>query len=107
MDTVLADVRKILGGEMVPNNFDPQIIIHINTVLAISDQLSDMLAKKVVDKDTVWEDIIPNIEENEAIKSYVGLKVKKMFDPPTSSVLMTSLDENIRELEWRIGVDSK
>lgn len=107
MDTVLADVRKILGGEMVPNNFDPQIIIHINTVLAISDQLSDMLVKKVVDKDTVWEDIIPNIEENEAIKSYVGLKVKKMFDPPTSSVLMASLDENIKELEWRIGVNSK
>ena len=38
----------------------------------------------------------------EAVKSYVGAKVRQMFDPPTTGALKEALDNTVKELEWRL-----
>lgn len=101
-DTVLASTKMVLGGEMVPTAFDDQILMHINTVFMTLDQLGVTVAIKHVLSDTTWEDAIPDIADNEAIKTYVGLKVRLIFDPPTISSVLSSLESMIEELEWRI-----
>lgn len=40
----------------------------------------------------------------EAVKSYVALKVKLLFDPPQSSTVMEAVKNQISELEWRLYV---
>lgn len=37
------------------------------------------------------------------IKNYVYLKVKLVFDPPTSSFVVESIKQSISEYEWRIN----
>lgn len=40
----------------------------------------------------------------ELLKSYVHLKVKLLFDPPSSSALIEVINSQIKELEFRISV---
>ena len=39
------------------------------------------------------------------VKTYIYLKVRLMFDPPTSGVLIDSMNNMISELEWRLYVE--
>ena len=41
------------------------------------------------------------------IKSYVYLKVRLLFDPPSSSSVSDSMRNMISELEWRINVEGE
>ena len=45
----------------------------------------------------------------EAVKSYMYLKVRLLFDPPASSTVMESMNRLANEFEWRlyIAVDYK
>ena len=38
----------------------------------------------------------------EETKQYVWLKVKMVFDPPTSTAIKAAYDERIKELEWTL-----
>lgn len=56
----------------------------------------------ITDANATWNDLIQDTKKIEAIKSYVYLKVKLMFDPPASSTVIDSIKNQIQELEWRI-----
>lgn len=102
MDKILETVRKILGGDWVSESFNPELILHINSVVAILDQLGVSITTRIVTEDTTWDELIPNIELVEEVKTYLSLKVKKIFDPPTGSSAINALDETIAECEYRI-----
>lgn len=38
-----------------------------------------------------------------AIKTYVYISVKLVFDPPTSAAVITSYENRLNKLEWRIS----
>lgn len=106
MDSILTTVKKLLGIEEEYEIFDMDIIIHINSVFNILHQLGIGPEEgfAITDKTTYWSDYIPNnaILLN-MVKSYVGLKVRKLFDPPTGAAAEAS-NELINELEWRINL---
>lgn len=47
---------------------------------------------------------VANPSQLEAVKSYVYLKVKLLFDPPLSSSVIEATNRMISELEWRLNV---
>lgn len=106
MDSILTSIKKLLGISEDVDNFDTDIIIHINSVLMILNQLGVGPAEgfSISDKTAKWIDFIPNDSSIEAVKSYVYLKVRLMFDPPTSSAAIESINKLIAEYEWRINV---
>lgn len=106
MDSILTSIKKLLGISEDVDNFDTDIIIHINSVLMILNQLGVGPAKgfSISDKTAKWSDFIPNDSSIEAVKSYVYLKVRLMFDPPTSAAAIESMNKLISEYEWRINV---
>ena len=61
----------------------------------------------IKDKYALWSDFIPDVKTLEAVKSYIYLKVRMLFDPPTSSSLMNAMEQNMKELEWRLNVASE
>lgn len=104
MDSILTSVKKLLGIAEEYEAFDADIIMHINTVFTILNQLGvGTDGFYITDKTAVWEDFIPG-RGIEAVKTYVGLKVRTMFDPPTNSAVMQAIEKNISELEWRLNV---
>lgn len=105
MDSILTSVKKIIGIAEEDDSFDTDIIIHINTVFMILSQLGMESVDNfsISDKYALWSDIIPEGYSLEAIKTYVALKVRMIFDPPTGGVA-DAIKNNISELEWRINV---
>ena len=109
--SILTSIKKLLGIAEEDTSFDQDIIMHINTVFAILSQLGAGPANgfSIEDDSAIWEDYLGNATNLELVKSYIYMKVRSMFDPPTSSILADAMNKNISELEWRINttVDPK
>lgn len=111
MSSILNDVKQMCGlnTEYDDPHFDPQLIIHINTTLSILNQLGvGKYGFFIEDDGAEWEDFINSEQADlnlQDIKTYVGLKVRMMFDPPSSSAHIQSLDNIIKELEWRMNIE--
>lgn len=106
MESILTSIKKLLGIADEYKHFDVDIIMHINSVFSILTQLGVGPSKgfSISDELATWEDYIPNSTNLEAVKSYVYMKVRLLFDPPTSSAAIESMKQLISELEWRINV---
>jgi len=106
MESILTSVKKLLGVQESYTNFDSDIIMHINTVFATLNQLGvgPELGFMIDDATDSWNDYITAYNIN-MVKSYMYLKVRLLFDPPTSSVLMESMKNTIAELEWRLNIE--
>ena len=107
MESILTSIKKLLGMPEEYEAFDTDIIIHINAVIMILNQLgvgpTDGFVIK--DKTSVWTNYITDETKIELVKSYMYLKVRLLFDPPTSSAVMESINRQISEFEWRLNVE--
>ena len=105
MESILTSIKKLLGITEDYTAFDPDIIMHINTVFAILTQMGvgPKEGFSISDDTASWDEFISNKLYYEPVKSYVHLKVKLLFDPPMSSAVMESINRMISELEWRLN----
>ena len=105
--SILISTKKILGIDKDYTVFDLDIITHINSAFSTLTQLGVGPAEgfMIEDDSAVWTDFIdpPDFQYN-SVKSYVFLKVKQLFDPPHTSYLITAVEKQIQELEWRLNV---
>lgn len=106
MNSILTSIKKLLGIDESYTEFDQDIIMHINSVFMILRQLGvgPQNGFSISDKTSVWTDYISDMSKLELIKSYVYMKVRLMFDPPTNSALQESMKQIIAEMEWRLNV---
>lgn len=106
MDSILTSVKKLLGISAEYTNFDTDIIIHINTAFATLNQLGvgPSYGFAIEDKYAMWEEYITTTNMT-MVKTYIYLKVRLLFDPPTSTALLESLKQSISELEFRLLVE--
>ncbi len=107
MESILTSVKKLLGIDKDYTHFDNDLIMHINSVFMVLTQLgvgpSEGFA--ISDANAMWSDFIGEDDKNfQAIKTYVYMKVRLMFDPPLSSAVLDSMSRTICELEWRLNV---
>ena len=106
MDSILTSIKKLLGITEEYENFDQDIIMHINSAFMILNQLGvgPKSGFSISDKSSTWDEFIPESSNLEAVKTYIHLKVKLMFDPPLSSTVIEAIKSQINELEWRLNV---
>lgn len=106
MESILTSIKKLLGIPEDYEHFDTDIIIHINSALATLPQLGVGPAQgfSIKDKTATWDSVLLGRTDVENIKSYIYLKVRMIFDPPTSSAVIEAFKSQIAELEWRINV---
>ena len=106
MESILTSIKKLLGITEEYDQFDPDIIMHINSVFMILTQLGVGPAEgfSIEDDTAVWTDFIQDVKKLESVKTYIYLKVKLSFDPPLSSAVIESMNRLINELEWRLNV---
>lgn len=109
MGSILDSVKKCLGIDNQYTVFDPDLIIHINSVFFTLNQLGvgPEDGFSISDNSAVWNDYIPEGSKLEAVKSYMYLKVRMLFDPPTSSFVLTSMENMAKEYEWRLNVQTE
>ena len=102
--SILTSVKKNLGLAEAYTAFDADILLHINSVFGNLSQLGigPEEGYEITDATAVWADYFTDKNLN-AIKTYVYLRVRLLFDPPTTSYHITALNEQIREFEWRLS----
>jgi hypothetical protein len=106
MESILTSIKKLLGIAEEYEHFDADIIMHINSVLMILNQLGVGPAEgfSIEDDTSTWMEFLPDTTSLEAVKTYVHLRVKLLFDPPLNSSVIESINRMISELEWRINL---
>lgn len=105
MESILTSIKKLLGITEEYEQFDQDIIIHINTVLVTLNQLGVGPAEgfNVADKEDTWADFLgDNMLLQGNVITFVYLSVKMLFDPSLSSAVLAATERQIKELEWRI-----
>lgn len=107
-DSILTSTKKTLGIEESYTVFDQDILMHINSVLSIVTQLGigPESGFMINDSTAIWVDFLGvDSQKLNAVKTYVYLRVRLLFDPPATSYLLTAMHEQMRELEWRLNVE--
>lgn len=109
MESILTSIKKLLGIEEDYTHFDADLIMHINSVFMILTQIGVGPAKgfSIQDAETTWYEFLPEDSNLEAVKTFIHLKVKLMFDPPSNSSHLESIKQLISELEWRLNVSAE
>jgi hypothetical protein len=104
--SILNSTKKILGIAEDYTVFDLDIITHINTAFSTLTQLGVGPAQgfMINDASAVWTDFIGDDLQYNSVKSYIFLRVRQLFDPPSTSYLIAAVDKQIQELEWRLNV---
>ena len=105
-EKILPSVKKALGIPEDHKEFDPDIVLHINSTLSKLYQMGVGPRDKpyqIEGENDEWVDFLEDKDELAMAKSFVYIEVRLMFDPPTAS-LLTSLQERQKEYEWRLTV---
>ena len=108
MDSILTSIKKLLGIEEDYTHFDEDIIMDINSALMVVNQLGvgPVDGFLITSKTETWLDFIGDRKDMATVKSFIHLKVKLLFDPPTSSFVLDSINRQINEFEWRINTQT-
>lgn len=106
MESILTSIKKMLGITEEYQHFDADIIMHINSVFMVLNQLGVGPPEgfMIEDDSAVWSDFIPEGKQLGTVKSYIYLRVRLIFDPPTSSAVIESMNSIIREFEVRLNL---
>ena len=106
MDSILDSTKKILGLDPEYDVFDVDIISHINSAFFTLNQLGVGPAEgfMILDNTSTWALFLDGQINLNAVKTYVYLRVRLLFDPPQTSFAISAMEKQIQELEWRLNV---
>lgn len=106
MDSILTTIKKLLGITEECEDFDTDIIVHINTAIARLRTLGVGSDKgyQITDETATWTDYLQGDIRLNDVKQYIYIKVKLVFDPPVSASVITALQETLKELEFAINI---
>lgn len=105
-ESILNTTKKLLGIMPEYEHFDADIVMHINSVFLILNQMGvgPDTPFVITDESQTWTDFSEDINLIQMVKSYMGAKVRMLFDPPTSGSVSEALKNTISEFEWRLNV---
>jgi hypothetical protein len=103
--SILTSTKKILGVSETYTAFDLDILTHINSVLSTLDQLGVGIfgGFSIEDDTSEWSEL--GLPQNQLgmVKTYIYLKVRLLFDPPSTSFHLESINKQIEECTWRLN----
>lgn len=104
-ESILTSVKQNLGLSEDYTAFDGDILLYINGVFSTLHQLGigPQNGFEIADATPTWDAFIGGQRPLNAVKTYVYLRVRLLFDPPGTSYLVDALNNQIKEHEWRLN----
>lgn len=106
--SILETIRKLVVGFENDYHFDDEIVMHVNTIFMVLTQMGVGPIngfRITLNGREQWSDFTNDAEVLESVKTYVYIRTRLIFDPPTNSFLIEALERTARELEWRLNVE--
>lgn len=107
--SILMSIKKLLNVDEADDAFDTDIGMLINAEFMTLHQLGIGPAEgfSINEADTVWADFSDDKTLINAVKTYIYMKVRLIFDPPASSVVADAFNARIHELEFRLNAQAE
>lgn len=105
---ILSEIKNLVGLDSEYDAFDVDVLMHINTYVMVLRQIGvGPVGGYEVTKDSTWSDYLGEdvITKLSAVRTYIYLKVKLIFDPPTSSAVMEAMKQTASEIEVRLNME--
>lgn len=104
-DSILTSTKEKLGIEATDETYDAELMDHINSAFTTLTQLGVGPSEgfEIKNLETTWADFITDPRQN-SVKTYIGLKVKLIFDPPATSFVIGAIQKQLEEIEFRLNV---
>jgi len=105
-DSILDSIKVTLNLDPENTDFDQQILLFVNGVFSDLTQLGigPDSGFNVPDASVIWQDFMEDDPRLNSVKTYVYLRVRVLFDPPSTSFVLDAMNQQIQELAWRINV---
>lgn len=105
-NSILDSIKKLLGIDANYDVFDMDVILHINSVFSTLWELNvgPKDGFSITDNTSMWTEFIGDVKKLNDVKTYVYLRVRILFDTPTTSFLLDSMQKQIDQLEWRLMI---
>ena len=103
-ESILKTIKQLIGCPDDFEQFDLDLMIHINSAFATLTQLGvgPKEGYRINGPGNVWSEFETDDQKISLLKDYVYIKTRLLFDPPTTGSLMDSLKEQLKEMEWRL-----
>ncbi|HAU85221.1 MAG TPA: hypothetical protein DCW90_06880 [Lachnospiraceae bacterium] len=103
-ESILKTIKKLIGCAEDYTQFDVDIILHINTAFSTLNHLGvgPQNGYRISDESNTWDEFETDPTKLGLIKDYIYLKVKLLFDPPSSSSFLENAEKQLKEMEWRL-----
>lgn len=103
-ESILDSIKGLMDISEGDDSFDSDIMTYINSALYSLRQLG--VGPKdgftIHDAKTTWSDFLDDPSLMGEVKTYIQQKVRLLFDPPNNSFLVNAIQDNLKELEWRL-----
>lgn len=111
-DSILQSIKEMLGIHEDCMDFDGPIMTYINSAFATLEQMGVRFnggLPMIYGEETTWAEHILDLADGDlgSIKTFVYLRVRLLFDPPSNSFVTQSYQSQIDELAWRIILQSE
>lgn len=108
-ESILKSIAKTVGVPEGFEGYNDDLIMAINSAFMTLHQLGVGPADgfMISGEDADWRDFGADLTQLSGVKNYISLKTRLSFDPPTNSFLVTSIENQLKELEWRLNVDAE
>lgn len=109
-DSILVTIKKMMGIAEEYLAFDIDLIVHINSVFLTLNQLGvgPITPYQISGTEETWQDFLGMDRSNlPGIETYVYLKTRLLFDPPTNSFMVDAMQKQCDELEWRLNIQAE
>lgn len=103
-DSILDSIKDPCGVSLDDTSFDTDIIMYINGVFAALTQMgvgpvNGMTIHSKEDDWSTYSSVSPFVA---MVKNYLHLKVRLMFDPPSSQNITQVFEKQADMYEWRL-----
>lgn len=104
MNSILNSTKKVLGIMPQYEHYDDQLIYLVNSIFSILHQygVGGEEGFAISDASTTWEELLGDDPRLNMVKSFVHMKARYIFDPPSNASATEALGKCINELESRI-----
>lgn len=104
-DSILDTTKRQLGLDLEDSSFDSELITHVNSIFFVLNQLGVGPEEgfSIIDRNDKWS-AFTGADQIHAVRTYMGLKVRLIFDPPPTGPSTEAMERQANQMEWRLNI---